>query len=64
MNEGYFLTVKDLMLLTGCRNYSNMAKSHRSIRDAIGYNKRKLTIKEYCKYEGLCFNEIWEYLRN
>lgn len=64
MNTGIFLTVKDLMLLTGCNNVTSAQRSHKTIRDCLRKNKRKLTIKEYCNYEGLKFDEIWAFLRS
>jgi hypothetical protein len=61
--DGIFLTVKDLMHLTGNKNYSASRNYHQQIRDSIGQNKRKLTIYEYCNYEGVGFAEIWTILR-
>lgn len=63
MEKGIFLTVKDLMRLTGTDNETSAGRMHRTIRDAIAKNKRKLTIKEYCEYERLDFKEIWTFLR-
>jgi hypothetical protein len=60
---GIFLTVKDLMLLTGSCSYQSCSRLHRTIRDAIAANKRKITIREYCNYEGIDYTEIWEFLR-
>lgn len=64
MDKGIFLTVKDLMLIIGCDNLRSTQQAHKAIRDALCKDKRKLTIKEYCKYEGLDFKEIWAFLRN
>lgn len=64
MEKGIFLTVKDLMRLTGGDNETSAQRTHRTIRDALRKNKRKLTIQEYCDYEGLNFDEIWAFLRN
>lgn len=63
MEGGIYLTVKDLMRLTGTNNYFSAAKSHRAIRDAIAPDKRKLTIQEYCKYEGVVYEEVMAFLR-
>lgn len=62
-DENHFLTVKDLMKLTGNHSYRSTAVMHRSIRDAIASNKRKLLIKEYCDYERLDFEYVWRVLR-
>ena len=63
MESGIYLTIKDLMKITGSYSYDGTGNTHRAIRDAIGKNKRKLTIREYCEYEGVSFEEIWEFLR-
>ncbi len=63
MDKGIFLTVKDLMRLTGSDNEASAGRMHRTIRDSIAQDKRKLTIKEYCQYERLDFKEIWIFLR-
>lgn len=63
MDKGIFLTVKDLMRLTGSDNEASAGRMHRAIRDSIAKDKRKLTIKEYCQYERLDFKEIWIFLR-
>ena len=64
MEGGIYLSIKDLMKLTGSNSYKSTAKSHKVIRDCIAANKRKITIKEYCDYEGLNYPEIFFYLRN
>ena len=63
MNKGIFLTVKDLMELTGCNNENSAGKMHRSIRDSISKGKRKLTIKEYCQFERINTEEVWGIIR-
>ncbi len=63
MDKGIFLTVKDLMRLTGSDNEASTARAHRAIRDAIAKDKHKITVKEYCQYEKLDFKEIWIFLR-
>ncbi len=63
MTRGIFLTVKDLMKITGIQNYEAARQLHQAVRDSIGPNKRKLTIKEYCKHEGLDYKEIIEFLK-
>ena len=62
MKRGIFLTVKDLMRLTGSNSYEATRQLHKSIREAIVINKRKLTIKEYCKFEVIEYNEVIEFL--
>lgn len=63
-NEGIFLSVRELMRLTGGNNYSSCANQHRAIRDILSSRKkRKLTIHEYCLYEQIDFEYVWKYLR-
>ena len=63
MNGGFFFTIKDLMQVTGNDNYSSCANQHKIIRECIQKGKRKITIKEYCEYEGIDFDYIWSVLR-
>ncbi len=63
MEQGIFLTVKDLMKLTGSNNYNSTGNYIRTIRCSIAPNKKKLTIKEYCDYEIIDFEYVWKYLR-
>ena len=64
MNKSIFLSIKDLMLLMDTDHYDSAQRAHKAIRDAIAPNKRKLTIKEYCDYEMLSYDEIYKFLRN
>ncbi|MHB8260459.1 MAG: hypothetical protein ACYDCN_08530 [Bacteroidia bacterium] len=63
MESGIYLSIKDLMSVTGTYSYSATARAHKGIRDAIAPNKRKITIREYCEYEGVSFDEVWAFLR-
>jgi len=62
LKGGIYITVKELMLITGKTNYKSAHREHIAIRDAIAAKKRKLTIKEYCQYEGVEEKEITEVL--
>ncbi|MEO8759761.1 MAG: hypothetical protein ABI388_01980 [Bacteroidia bacterium] len=64
MESGIYLTIKDLMTLTGLYSYSGAGKAHRTIREAIAHNKRKITVREYCEYEGVSYDEVWTFLRS
>jgi len=59
------MTVEDLQALHGIQHYSNAARMHKQIRLGVsgGVEKRFLTIREYCKYQQLNFDEIWYVLR-
>jgi hypothetical protein len=61
--EGVFLTVKDLQKLRGCRSYKTANVEHIAIRKALGKDTKHLTIKEYCDYQKIDFDFIWEFLR-
>lgn len=63
MEGGIFLTVKDLMKLLGYDQYNSALREHLAIRDSLGKKDKRLTIKEYCEYEKVDFNYVWEYLR-
>ena len=60
---GIFLTVKDLMKITGSNSYNASSQLHRTIRDVLGKSGGKLTIKEYCIYENIDFDYVWSFLR-
>ena len=45
---GIYITVKDLMKITGSNNYNSCGNLHRAIRDSLNVGKKKLTVKEYC----------------
>ncbi len=63
MEGGIFLTVKDLQLLMGLDNYNSANRIHIAIRDAIGKKRSLITIKQYCEFEELEFEYVWNYLR-
>jgi len=62
LKGGIFLSVKDLMILSGNKHYQNAWRELRTILDGFGSDKRKITVKEYCHYEGIDFTEVTEYL--
>lgn len=63
MEGGIFLTIKDLQILTGCNNYRSACRQHIALRDSLGKKGKHITIKEYCDYEKLDFEYIWNFLR-
>lgn len=58
LKGGIYLSVKDLMIITGRTNYNSSQREHQTIRECIQANKRKLTVKEYCEYEGISYAEV------
>ena len=63
MEGGIFLTIKDVQMLLGFDNYNTANRIHLSVRDALGKKSKLITIKEYCEYEELDFDYVWNYLR-
>lgn len=63
MEGGIFLSVKDLQKLIGSDSYRSAARQHQAIRDALEKKTKHLTIKEYCEYEQLDFDYVWNFLR-
>lgn len=61
MDRGIFLTIRDLQKLLGCESYRTANVEHMAIRDVL--KKNRISIQEYCKYEGLDFEYIWNFLR-
>jgi hypothetical protein len=62
LKGGILITPKEIQALTG---YSLNAaqKEHKAVRDAIGKRKSKrLTVKEYCEYFELDWDEVVRYL--
>jgi len=62
-----FLSVKELMILTGKdlisrTQYESSRREHQAIRDGIAANKRKLMVIEYCQHEQISFEYIAEEL--
>lgn len=63
MEGGIFLTIKDLQKLLGFKSYSNAYIEFRTLRDVLKKRSKYITIKEYCEYEELDFNYVWDFLR-
>ena len=63
MEDGIFLTVKDLKRLLGCKDYETARKVHQGVRDSLKRKSKYVTVKEYCESEDLDFDYVWNYLR-
>jgi len=63
MEDGIFLTIKDLQRLLGFKHYTNASKEFRTLRDILKKKSKHITIKEYCEYEEIDFEYVWEFLR-
>ena len=58
------ITPKDIQIITG-KHYSKALVEHELVRDALGKPKHgKLTIKEYCEYFQLNYQEVITHLNN
>lgn len=64
MDKGIYLTVHDVQKLLGCGSYKTANVYHIAVRDGIGKkNSKKISVKDYCAYEELDFEYVWEFLR-
>lgn len=61
--KGIFLSIKDLQLLLGCEHYNTAQKHFQCLLDTLKKKSKHISIKEYCQYEGLDFEYVWEFLR-
>lgn len=77
-SKGIFLSIKDLMLLNGSDSYVATQREHSALRSVLEEEKpkmkkrlagrgkclkRKITIREYCEYMQLDYQEVWDFLR-
>lgn len=60
MTQKILFHIADLQRITGY-SYDYASRVHRGIRDALGC-KSHLTIRQYCKFEGLPYREIYNFL--
>ena len=62
---GMLITPKDIQLITGITNNSSAQREHLLVRDAIGKkNSKRLTIKEYCDYWEINYEETVNFLND
>lgn len=63
MPAGIYVTTKDLMILHGYQRQKSASHLLGVIRDCLGKKKyQKITIREYCSYQGVSEEEIKEAL--
>ena len=62
LTGGIFLSVKDLMVLTGITHYEYARRKHKAMRDVLAPDKRKLTVAEYCRHENIDYDEVMKVL--
>lgn len=64
MNElkgSKLMSPKDIQVITNY-NIEVCRREHRAVRDALGKKGRMLTVKEYCDYNELDYQEVISYL--
>ena len=59
---GMLLTVSDILLITGGSCANSAYREHLQIRDSLGKKRKRLSIKEYCAYWELDYEETVEFL--
>lgn len=61
LKGGIFITPKEIELITGLsRNRAYL--EHLAIRDALGKTGKRLTVREFCKYNLLDYDEVVAYI--
>ncbi len=63
MEGGIFITTKDVQRLLGAEHYNTANRILLTIKDSLKKKSKYITIKEYCNYEELDFDYVWEFLR-
>lgn len=61
---GILITPKDIMLLTGINCERTAQKEHLTIRDSLGITTKRLTIKKYCDYWEMDYEEVANFLHH
>jgi hypothetical protein len=61
LKGGLFITAKEISLVTGL-HIRNAQKEHQQIRDTFGRKGRKLTIRQFCLYNELDYEEVVAFL--
>lgn len=59
LKGGILITPKDIEVITG---YTNRVarREHLFVRDALGKKSKRLTVREYCDFYELDYNEVVE----
>lgn len=62
LKGGIFITPHDILAITGASNLNYAQQEHRQVRDALGKKSKRLSIKDYCDYWELDYDEIVNFL--
>ena len=61
LRGGLLISTKEIQAITGF-TFKVAQKEHKTVRDALGKKSNRLTVKEYCEYFELDFQEIVSFL--
>ena len=62
LKGGIFITSYDIMIITGVDNLNSAQREHRQVRDTLGKKSKRLSIKDYCDYWELDYDDIVNFL--
>ncbi len=62
LKGGMLITARDIQIITGSISDESARREHRTVRDALGKTKPRLSIKEYCDYWELNLEETLNFL--
>lgn len=60
--QGIFLEVTDMQKIAGYQTYNGAWNYYNKVRIALGINRRRITIEEFCKCEDLNKDEVLQKL--
>lgn len=63
MEECVFITIKEVQRLLGCQQYNTALRQHQAARKAFNKKSKYLTIKEYCLYLEVNYEEILDHVK-
>ncbi len=58
------LTARDIQLITGSECSNSAYREHLQVRDSLGKKSKRLSIKEYCEYWELDYEETVSFLNS
>ncbi|MEZ4921865.1 MAG: hypothetical protein R2780_01725 [Crocinitomicaceae bacterium] len=61
LKGGIYITPKDIQVLNNC-NIQQARIEHRTVRDILGVDKKKLTVLAYCEYYKLDYELVISYI--
>ena len=61
LKGGLLITTKEIQAITGF-TFKVAQREHKTVRDALGKKSKRLSVKEYCEYFELDYQEIVSFL--